>query len=89
MDQFTKSHQYRLKRRFSYRAGAVAKSEDADLTSMKRIIVETHEGITGVSGIERCIEHLKQAGLHKVDELCWNSVLVFDRDGSAESIRPL
>jgi FkbM family methyltransferase len=62
--------------------------ENVDMPSVKRLIVETHEGITGKAGIERCVEHLKKSGFQKVESLCWESVFVFDRDGRSASINP-
>ncbi|WP_456712864.1 FkbM family methyltransferase [Bradyrhizobium sp. USDA 4353] len=61
---------------------------NADLSSVDRMIVETHQSIIGIDGVERCVEELRRAGLGRLEPLCWGPVLVFDRDGAAALVRP-
>jgi FkbM family methyltransferase len=58
----------------------------ADLASIHRLVVEVHPEVTGLLSVLRCVQSLAAAGLHLVDNLCFEQVLVFDRDGSASSI---
>lgn len=59
-----------------------------DLTSVSRLLVETHPQFIGSDGVEKCVSDLAGHGLRLVDPLCWGPVLVFDRDGRASDIPP-
>lgn len=62
--------------------------DGVDLSCVRSMVLETHEQYLGTKGVEKCIKHLAQAGLHRVESLTWGPVMVFDRDGSANSIYP-
>jgi len=62
--------------------------DGADLSSVRRVVLETHEAVIGLDGIKKCCDQLALAGLRKVDSLSWHSVLVFDRDGLTNEIPP-
>lgn len=61
---------------------------DVDLSSVGRMLVETHPQLIGADGVDKCINDLAGHGLRLVDSLCWGPVLVFDRDGRAAEIPP-
>jgi FkbM family methyltransferase len=60
----------------------------SNLSSVQRLVVEVHPQIIGLSGVVACAEALALAGLRLVPTLCFEQVLVFDRDGSAAAIPP-
>lgn len=62
--------------------------DGADLSSVRRVVLETHAHVIGPEGIKKCCDQLERAGLKKVENLCWHSVLVFDRDGLTTEIAP-
>jgi FkbM family methyltransferase len=60
----------------------------SDLSSVQRIVVEVHPQIIGLPGVVECSEALVHTGFRLLPSLCFEQVLVFDRDGSAASIPP-
>ena len=60
----------------------------ANLPSVHRLMVEVHPKVTGLLGALQCVQSLAAVGFHLIDTLCFEEVLVFDRDGSASSIEP-
>ena len=61
---------------------------DADLSSVDRVLVETHPQFIGSEGVDACVADLAAHGLRLVQSLCWGPVLVFDRNGQASQIPP-
>jgi len=62
--------------------------ENADLSTVKCIIIETHPQFLGDDGVEKCIQQLATLGLKLVPELTWGPIIVCDRDGYASSVKP-
>lgn len=60
----------------------------SNLSSVQRLVVEVHPQIIGLLGVAECAEALTLAGFRLLPSLCFEQVLVFDRDGSAASIPP-
>lgn len=59
-----------------------------NLAPVQRLVVEVHPQIIGVQGVAACIQALAVSGFRRVEPLCYEQVLVFDRDGSSSSIEP-
>jgi FkbM family methyltransferase len=60
----------------------------ANLSSVRRLIVEVHPQIIGLLGVLACVQALLASGFSLVESLSFGQVLVFDRDGSSSSIEP-
>jgi FkbM family methyltransferase len=60
----------------------------SNLPSVQRMVVEVHPQIIGLLGVVECTEALALSGFRLVPSLCFEQVLVFDRDGSCASIPP-
>lgn len=58
------------------------------LEPVQRLIVEVHPQIIGLLGVAECIQTLAVSGFRLVESLCFEQVLVFDRDGSFSTIEP-
>lgn len=60
----------------------------SNLSSVQRLVVEVHPQIIGLQGVAECTQALALTGFRLLPSLCFEQVLVFDRDGSAASIPP-
>jgi len=60
----------------------------ANLSSVKRVILEVHPELISVLGVLKCVQDLAASGLSLVESLSFGHVLVFDRDGCSSSIEP-
>jgi FkbM family methyltransferase len=62
--------------------------DNANLSSVHRLVVEVHPQIISLLGVLKCVRDLAVSGFSLVESLCVGNVLVFDRDGSSSSIEP-
>ncbi|PKU25397.1 hypothetical protein CWS72_07365 [Telmatospirillum siberiense] len=62
--------------------------EGVDISCVRSIVLETHPVHIGDDGVQKCIADLAEAGLRKIDHLCWGPVLVFSRDKQDQYIEP-
>jgi len=60
----------------------------ANLSSVRRLVVEVHPELISVLGVLKCVHDLAVSGLTLVVSLSFGHVLVFDRDGASASIEP-
>jgi FkbM family methyltransferase len=62
--------------------------ERADLSSVDRIFVETHDHVTGLSGVRRLFETMQAQGFVYDPRHSTGSVVLFQRLGEADIVRP-
>lgn len=60
----------------------------ANLRSVERVVLEVHPQLIGEAGVLECLRDLAAAGLNPVRTLSCGQVTVFDRDGSASTVKP-
>lgn len=62
--------------------------EHADLSGVDRIFVETHDHVTGLSGVRRLFETMQAQGFVYDPRHSTGSVVLFQRLGDADIVRP-